>query len=173
MPTIMLVGMGRAGKDEGGLYLEKITGLKFAGTTSKYLCDFYTEEYGGTWQENYDNRHSNRMKWYELGNRLREKDPGLLLRQALKHGSITGGVRDKCEVVYARENDIVDLVVWVENKNVPVDPTVMFTAADCDMIVENNGTLEEYHHRLRRLAKFAGLYNTQSSDFHFSFMLGQ
>lgn len=166
MPTIMLVGMGRAGKDEGGLYLEKITGLKFAGTTSKYLCDFITEEFGGDWEENYLTRHANRQQWYEFGNKLRQQDPGILLRRALENGDITGGVRDKCEIVYARENDVVDLIVWVENNRVPVDPTVMFAAADCDMIIENNGSLEEYHNRLRRFAKFAGLLKDSKSDYH-------
>jgi hypothetical protein len=157
MPTIMLVGHGRCGKDVGGEYLARITGLRFAGTTSKYLLKYVAAELKQEEEYAYVNRHANRQTWYEVGNRLRRNDPGLLIREALEHGDITGGVRDRDEIVHARRTGIIDLIVWVNNNRVDVDPTLMFSSADCDYQVDNHGTLEEYYFRLYRLAKFANL----------------
>ena len=167
MKTIMLVGYGRAGKDIGGEYLEKITGLKFAGTTSKYLTKYVAETLKISEEEAYKDRHENRMYWFNLGNKLRVDDPGFLIKQALLVGPITGGVRDIAEVVHARQTGLIDLIIWVENKRVDVDPTVTFGPQDCDYIVQNNGTIEEYQFKLKRLAKFAGLLK-EENDNHLS-----
>lgn len=157
MPKLMLVGHGRAGKDEAGEYLQKITGLKFAGTTSLYLAKYVARKMGVTEAEAYRDRHKNRDHWYRIGNEIREGDPGILIRESLLHGDIVGGVRDIEEVIYARAKGIVDLVIWIENIWVPVDPTVKFTSRECDIVVQNNWDLQTYHERLRRLASALGI----------------
>lgn len=60
-------------------------------------------------------------------------------------------------MIAARSNWLVDLIVWVENVRVPVDHTVRFGPEHCDLVIQNNGTVDEYYERLRRLASFAGL----------------
>lgn len=154
---ILLVGYGRAGKDEGLNYLAALTGLRNAGCTSVYLAKYVARELGVSESEAYKTRHQHRDLWYEIGNQLRENDPGILLREALEHGPLTGGVRDLEEIVEARRCNLVDLIVWVENVRVHVDNTVKFDSEHCDVIVQNNGTLEEYQDKLRRLAAFAEL----------------
>lgn len=157
MKTVLLVGHGRAGKDEGLRYLSEITGLANAGTTSKYLAKYVSVRLKCGVQVAYDTRHDNRDTWYQIGKAIRENDPGVLLCEALKHGPLTGGVRDLEEIEAARSRNLVDLVVWIENNRVPDDPTVMFTSGHCDVVIQNNGTLEEYHNKLYRLARFAGI----------------
>ena len=158
--TIAFVGMGRAGKDTACDYLAQITTLRNAGTTSKYLCRYMAEKLGLSVEDAYARRHESdemRLKWYHGGNELREKGPTTLVRMALEHGDITGGLRDGAELRAARDEGVLDLIVWVENPRVPRDPTVMFGPEDCDLTVLNTGTLEEFHARLRRFAAFAGL----------------
>lgn len=150
---LLLVGHGRAGKDEAGEYLAKITNLKFAGTTSLYLAKYVAKELGRSEAEVYATRHADRDEWYRIGNELRLNDPGVLVRESMENGDIIGGVRDIEEVVYCRENNVVDLIVWIENNRVPVDPTLKFTSREADIIIQNNWGLGEYHGRLRRLAK--------------------
>ena len=156
-PKILLVGYGRAGKDEGLGYLSAITGMKNAGCTSVYLTKYVAKELGITESVAYATRHANRDIWFELGQKLRENDPGILLREAMEHGTLTGGVRDFAEIAAAREFNLVDLIVWVENVRVPIDTTVKFGPEHCDVIVQNNGTMDEYQDKLRRLVAFAGL----------------
>lgn len=155
MKRILIVGHGRAGKDVALEYLASITGLRNAGTTSLYLAKYVATDLGVTPEVAYATRHADRDVWYRVGRQIRENNPGVLLREALLHGEMTGGLRDAEECVVAR--DIVDLIVWVENNRVAPDPTVMFGPEVADVVIENHGTMDEYRLRLRRLAAFAGL----------------
>lgn len=89
---LLLVGYGRAGKDAGLEYLSALTGLRNAGCTSKYLAKYVAQHLGVDELEAYRTRHDCREEWYRIGNSLRTNDPGILLREALSHGELTGGV---------------------------------------------------------------------------------
>jgi len=158
--TVLFCGHGRAGKDTACEYLAQITTLRNAGTTSKYLCEYVAQKLGLPVDVAYARRHeSNEMRtfWYNAGNELRGRDPTTLIRQALEHGEITGGVRDYQEIVAARDEGIIDIIVWVENNRVPPDPTVKFTERECDLVIVNNWDLPEFYRRIERFARFAGL----------------
>lgn len=164
--TIMFVGHGRAGKDEACQCLERITTLRNAGTTSKYLCKHVAKKLGVSVEEAYRRRHESddmRMTWYHTGNEVRDKGPTTLIREALQHGEITGGVRGLEEIVAARHEKAVDIIVWVDNNRVKKDPTVMFTPKECDLIIPNHWSLEEFYERIDRFAMFAGLPLRQRS----------
>lgn len=172
----MFVGHGRAGKDTACEYLAKITGLVNAGTTSKYLAEYVAQKQGLPVEVAYARRHESdemRTFWYNAGNELREQGPTTLIRTALKHGDITGGVRDYEEIVAARREGIVDIIVWVENNRVPKDPTVKFTERECDLVIQNNWSMEEFEERIRRFAKFAGLPQRESVGKHVHVVLHQ
>jgi hypothetical protein len=154
---IMVVGHGRAGKDTACEYLSRITSLRFAGTTSLYLAKYVAARLGVTAQEAYRTRHLNRNFWHRVGREIRKQDPSLLIRESLEKAEIVGGVRDLEEIVVCKKDQLVDLIVWIDNDRVGRDSTVKFSERDCDIVVQNHWTLEEFHHRLLRLAHFAGL----------------
>jgi len=154
---LLIVGLGRAGKDTAGEYLESISTLKFAGTTSRYLAPYVADRLGVTVDDAYRDRHRNRDEWYRIGNEIRENDPGILIRESLRYGDIVGGVRDWEEIVAARRGGMVDLIVWIENIWVPVDPTVKFSARECDLTIPNNWGIDEFRGRLRRFAAAIGI----------------
>jgi hypothetical protein len=149
---VIFVGNGRCGKDEACIWFGQNTSLKNAGTTSKYLTHHVAMRLGLPDHVVYQDRHQNRELWYRIGKEVRFNDPGILLREAFENGSVSGGVRDYEEVVYARESGLVDLIVWID-RPVPKDPTVEFDHTVCDITIPNHGTLAEYHSRLERLAK--------------------
>ena len=155
MKTICFVGSGRSGKDASLVTLASITGLRNAGTTSLYLTKYVAQVLGVTEEEAYRDRHANREVWYRIGNEIRVNDPGKLLREALEVGPLTGGIRDYAEAVAARS--LVDLIVWIQNDNVPEDPTLMFGPDMADVVIQNNGTLFDLREKLTRFAKFSGL----------------
>jgi hypothetical protein len=158
--TVAFLGHGRAGKDRACEFLSMVTTLRNAGTTSKYLAEYVAEKLGLPVEEAYRRRHESdemRTTWYNAGNELRERGPATLIRRALEHGEITGGFRDRPEVVAAKEEGLIDLVVWVSNPRVKVDSTVKFTERECDLILPNHWDFAEYYHRIYRLAKFANL----------------
>ncbi len=161
---LLIVGHGRAGKDTAGEYLEQVTSLRFAGTTSKYLAKYVARQLNRTEADVYATRHRDRMLWKQIGDDIRAGDPSMLIRESLRDGEIVGGVRDIAEVIAAREEGLVDLIVWIENVWVPVDPTVTFTERECDIVIQNNwdspivgGIGPEFKRRLDRFINFAGL----------------
>lgn len=174
LPNILLVGHGRCGKDTACEYLAKITTLRNAGTTSKYLCMEVAHRLGLSEEEAYARRHESdemRIQWYNIGNEIREKGPTTLARMAFENGEISGGVRDYEEIVSCKNEGLADIIIWVENNRVPMDPTVKFTSKECDLVIENNWTLEEFYERLARFANFAKLPFRRNDDCDFSQMI--
>ena len=154
---VLVVGHSGAGKDTACRYLAAVTTLRFAGTTSHYLARHVAARLGVSVQEAYRTRHANRNRWHRVGNAIRRLDPGLLVRQSLEYAEITGGVRGLEEIQACRREHLVDLIVWVANDRVPGGSTVTFGPEDCDVVVPNHGSLEEFHRRLLRLARLVGL----------------
>lgn len=156
-PRILLVGHGRSGKDTCGEYLEAITGLRFAGTTSKYLTKYVAARLQISEAEAYTTRHENRIQWYEIGNDIRRDDPLKLVRESLEDGSVVGGIRDIREIEAVHRESIVDIVLWIENCRVPADPTLTFGKEWAHVIIENNGAVREFYSKLYKFAEFSGL----------------
>jgi hypothetical protein len=154
---ILIVGNGRAGKDTACEYLAKVTQLRFAGTTSLYLAKYVAARLGVSDEEAYTTRHLNRNLWHRVGNEVRRKDPGRLIRESLENAEIVGGIRDIEEITVCKQENLVDLIVWISNNHVPKDSTVTFTEEDCDIIIPNHWSLKDFGQRLLRLARFAGL----------------
>lgn len=157
LKRILIVGPAGAGKDTACLYLARITRLRFAGTTSFYLAKYVAARLGLSEEEAYRTRHQNRNLWHRVGNEVRKRDPGLLVRQSLEHAEIIGGVRDLREIEVCRGEQLVDLIVWIANNRVREDSTLHFSERDCDIVVPNHWALEEFHQRLLQLARFAAL----------------
>lgn len=160
MKKVLFCGHGRAGKDTACEFLSQCTSLRNAGTTSKYLAEYVAAKLGLPVEEAYARRHESdemRTFWYHAGNELRTQGPTTLIRRALEHGDITGGVRDYEEIVAARTEGLVDIIVWIDNNRVKKDPTVMFTERECDLVIPNHWSLEEFYERIERFARFANL----------------
>jgi len=157
MNGILVVGHSGAGKDTACLLLAELTYLRFAGTTSDCLAKYVAARLRVPLAQAYRTRHANRNLWHRVGNEVRRRDPGLLVRESLEHAEITGGIRGIEELLACRRERLVDLIVWVDNGRVRPDRAITFGAGDCDLTVANHGSLEEFRRALLRLARSAGL----------------
>lgn len=155
-PRICFCGPSESGKDESAHYLAAHTNLTYAGSTSIFLAPFVAEKLGLSVEEAFARRHEDRKFWYDLGNRLRNEDPGVLARKALAAGDILAGFRDREEIHWLKQRNLVDLFVWID-RPVDPDPTQKYGPEECDIVIQNHGTLAEFYPRLRRLALFAGI----------------
>ena len=154
---ILFVGYGRAGKDEAAAYVSKITGLRYAGSTSWAVLPYMAARLGLHPQVAWETRHAMRKQWYDYCNELRAPDATILARMVLQQGDITAGVRDVVEIKAIKAAGLFDKIVWIHRPGTPKDPTVTFHPDDCDLVIENDSTLEEYHRTLRRLCRSWGL----------------
>jgi cytidylate kinase len=154
---ILVVGPSGAGKDTACRFLAELTGLRFAGTTSSYLARHVAARLGVSVEQAYHSRHRDRNLWHRVGNEVRRRDPGLLVRESLEHADLTGGARGIEEIEACRRERLVDLIVWIDNDRVRGDSTLTFSQRDCDVVVPNHGTLEDFRRHLLGLARLAGL----------------
>lgn len=162
MPVLAFCGYGRSGKDTAAEWFRDHTNLVFMGGCSWTAREYMAKRLGAdegrviTVDEAYARRHEDRMKWYTYMNEYRKDDPARLIQDCLDHSDIVCGVRDRAELLAAKEAGLLDLIIWID-RDVPVDPTVTYTVDDCDMVIRNFGTLEVYYQRLERLARSLGL----------------
>lgn len=167
---ILVAGYGRAGKDTAAEMLSKITGLPYCGSTSWAAKEAVARVLGVHPQVAWETRHQHREAWKRICDEVRKENPSRLIERAFltsdgqecRNGvlccsGIIAGCRDRIELVDAKKKGIFDHVLWIANPNVPKDPTVTFTAMDCDEIIFNDGTLDELQSKLFVWAESKGL----------------
>lgn len=167
-PMILFVGWGRCGKDTAGAFFHQHLGLKCVGSTSWAGVDFMARKLNVPPQIAWDERHNHRQFWKDSLDELRNMSgPATLIRWALfgdsgPKGRVLTGVRDKCEVVAAR--DICKHIVWIDRPGIDPDPTVTFGPGDCTDYVNNSGSLLLFHRLLLRWARTVNL-DIKPSDY--------
>ena len=99
----------------------------------------------------YADRHNHRMAWYEAIMAFNEDDPSRLSRAIFSTYEMYVGIRSRTEFLAAR--DFADLAIWVDGfeRHPEPDPTCKILKSDCDIVLDNNGTLEEQGYKLTRL----------------------
>ncbi len=167
-PRLLIGGYGFAGKDTLADWLSAHTLLKHPGSTSVYLLPYVvmdklgvtyeeacSEAYKEVSDEIYINRHNERELWFNTAHKIRDDDPAFFVDMALLNGDMVVGVRDIREIKIVDEKKKVDLKIWVANNRVDKDFTVQFGPEHCDIIIENNGTFDEFYNKAKALCAFA------------------
>lgn len=154
VPSLAILGMGRAGKDTAGEFLAAKFNLAPTISSSLNALPLAAHMAGVTSEKDYAafyaERHQNRTFWIHALHALRKGDLTRLARWCLGACDLAIGLRGKEEFAAVMAEGVCDLSVWI-HRDVPVDPTVEFTREDCDAVVDNTTTLERFHERLTRL----------------------
>jgi hypothetical protein len=165
---ILVLGWGRAGKDAAGAFFNDHLGLRYCGSTSWSALPLLAEHWGRPDQLVWEERHQNRQLWKDTLDGFRKDDPTLLIRRALlrdPRGRVVTGVRDRSEVLAAKEQKMFKHVLWIERPGIPPDPTVTFSASDCTDFVKNDGSLRRFHRNLIVWAFHASVESVTLSDY--------
>jgi len=83
-------------------------------------------------------------------------DKAKLAKEILKYNNTYVGMRDWAEIQECLKQELFDLVIWVDaSKRLPQESAESFniTTKDADVIIENNGTLEELKEKVKRIGK--------------------
>jgi len=144
---ILVLGKGRHGKDE----FSKMLGLPFKSTSQAALDEFVWEEWG---RRNYLNkercfsdRHNARDIWFNLYCDYNYFDKARFAKKVVETQDIYCGMRCKDEVQECIDQEIFDLIFWVDaSERIEYDEgedSCTVTADMCDKVIHNNGTLED------------------------------
>lgn len=151
---ILFCGWSGCGKDACGAFMHQHLGIPYASSTSWAALPRVANVLGVPDQIAWEQRHQNRERWKTICDFFRREDPLFLVRLALaRGGQIVTGVRDKVEMDAAKRENLFSHYVWIIRRDNPKDETVTFDHTDCDTIIINDGTLQDFHRRLAHWAR--------------------
>lgn len=154
---LFVIGHGRHGKDTVAEFVREKYGLTFESSSmfcAEHVVTPWLEKMGITYDsldECYEDRVNHRMDWYEAIRAYNKDDESKLSTAIFASYDMYVGIRSRIEFLAARH--LSDLSIWVEaSERWPdIDPTCKILREDCDIIIDNNGTIEELYLRLTRL----------------------
>ena len=97
---------------------------------------------------------NHRQEWYELICGYNKDDKAKLAKEILKYNNTYVGMRDSAEIKECLKQGLFDLVIWVDaSKRLPMESSNSFniSVSDADVIIDNNGTYEEFKEKALRL----------------------
>lgn len=163
---IMIMGHARSGKDTFAELLSRKTGLSFDSSSMFCARKFIYDSLKGilgyrTLDECYSDRMNHRSTWASLIKSYNWKDPAKLSREILSSYDMYVGIRSSREFIAAKEEGLFDLAIWVDASGRVEDEGTDSFDIDislADIVVNNNGTEEEFVERTLNLTKaFSGM----------------
>ena len=163
---LLIIGMGRHGKDTVAEILRDEFGIQFSSSSYAayeiFIYDLFKEKYGYTSiEEAYEDRHSHREELFKLIQDYNKDDRTRLAKDIVERTGMYVGMRCSKEVEACIQNKVFDLIIWVDASErvdyVEDSSSITVTKAHADVIIENNGTLEELHRKVTTLGRALNL----------------
>ena len=101
-------------------------------------------------------RFNHRDEWYNLICDYNIDDKARLAKDIIKKADCYVGMRDRGEIEECMKQGLFDLIVWVDaSERLPLEPADSFNIdkSCADIIIDNNGTEEQFRVRVKRLGK--------------------
>ena len=160
-PKLLIIGAARWGKDSMAEILNEEFGFKFKSSSLAaseiFLYDALKDKYGyKTPEECFEDRINRRSEWYTLICEYNKDDKTRLAKEILKEADCYVGMRDDKEIEECMKQGLFDLIIWVDaSKRLPLESSYSFNIdiSLADIIIENNGTFEEFREKVVRLGK--------------------
>lgn len=165
---LLITGYGRHGKDTVCGILRDRYGLKFESSSffvaERHVRGYLQSKYGlvyNTLEACYADRVNHRDKWFEAIVDFNTPDLARMGREMLVDNDIYCGLRNIDEFRAMKRENLFDLSVWVDAScRLPPEPETSMTikAEDCDLLLDNNGTLSELRHLVYGLYDSAPIF---------------
>jgi len=160
-PKLCIIGSARWGKDSLAELLNEEFGYTFESSSQSaaniFLYDLLKDKYNySTPEECFEDRVNHREEWYNAICEYNKDDRARLAKGILERSDCYVGMRDRGEIVECLEQGVFDLVVWVDaSERLPMEDASSFNIdkSCADVIIENNGTFEEFKAKVSRFGK--------------------
>ena len=115
-----------------------------------------------TLQECWEDRTSAEMrtKWYNLIVEFNKDDPTRLMKLIFEKNDIYVGLRNRDEFLAGKLERRFDLSIWVDaTERLPEesDNSMTLSKQDADIIIDNNSTLTDLHHKVYALVRLLNI----------------
>lgn len=153
---LMVCGHGRHGKDTLCEFLmgKGYTFVSSSRVAAEFVFAELKEKYGyRTVEECWEDRLHHRPEWYRIISDYNKEDPAALARRIYARYDIYCGIRNPVEFNKAKADGLFGLSVWVDaSRRLPPEGEASngITPDMCDLMLDNNGTLEEFQATMER-----------------------
>jgi len=159
LPRFLIIGNMRHGKDSLAEIWQDNFGLTFKSSSQAasdiFLYDTLKDKYGyKTPEECFEDRVNHRAEWKELICDYNKEDRAKLAKGILEHSDCYVGMRDREEINECMRQGLFDIIIWVDaSERLPLEDSSSFDIDKtcADIIIENNGTFEEFKEKSMRL----------------------
>lgn len=158
---ILIIGYGRGGKDTLAEYLRDKYGYQFTSSSEyaakKFIYASLKHLMGyKSFSECYNDRHRWRNIWYELICAYNKENPARLASEMISDGyDIYVGMRSDVELQACVEASVFDTIIWVDGakRTDYIEPKSSCTVTEdmADIIITNNGTLDDFYMKIDKL----------------------
>jgi len=158
---LLILGNMRHGKDSFAEILNEHFGLFFQSSSQAaaniFLYDSLKDKYGyKTPEECFEDRVNHRAEWKTMICDYNKNDRAKLAKEILKNSDCYVGMRDREEINECMRQGLFDIIVWIDaSDRLPLEPADSFDIdkSCADIIIENNGTFEEFKEKVLRFGK--------------------
>ena len=159
---MLILGHMRHGKDTLAEIMNEEFGYTFQSSSQAaadiFLYNTLKDKYGYTTSEEcFEDRVNHRAEWKQLICDYNKDDRAKLAKGILEHSDCYVGMRDRAEIDECMRQSLFDIIIWVDaSERLPLeDPSSFDIDKSCaDIIIENNGTFEQFKEKVLRLGKF-------------------
>ena len=159
---IALCGPGECGKDDGALFLARVSSLRFESINTSWFARhivcaalarapyFLTYDNADVcWED----RRNHRKAWFDIMDSAAMSDPVGFFLPCIDGQDILVGMRRRRDCDALKRAGIIDHWIYIDRpgKSESQD-SLEITPADCDRTILNDGSLDEYHDKLAALA---------------------
>ncbi len=174
LPKLLIIGHMRHGKDTFAEILRDNFGLKFISSSQAAADIFIYEELKGkynykTSEQCYEDRVHHRKEWYDMICDYNKDDKARLAKGILSMGDCYVGMRDRGEIDECMKQGLFDLIIWVDaSERLPLEDASSFNIDKtcADIIIENNGTFDEFKEKVYRIGRILS-QNEKTSSVNF------
>lgn len=157
----LIIGNARHGKDSFAELLNEFFGFKFQSSSQAaaeiFIYDRLKDLYGyKTPEECFEDRVNHRSEWYDLICDYNKDDRAKLAKGILERTDCYVGMRDRAEITECLKQGLFKLVIWVDaSERLPLESPDSFNIdkSCAHIIVENNGTYEEFRNKVKAIGE--------------------
>lgn len=166
-PKIILLGHARHGKDTVAEMLRDDYGYSFESSSmfcaERVMMPYFNSKPGVGYaspEECFEDRIHHRATWFDQIEAYNYPDRSRLAREMFERNDVYVGMRSKRELAACQNAGVADLVIWVDaSDRLPPEDASSCTVEPymADLIVDNNGTLEDLRFAVKTLVEGQGL----------------
>lgn len=161
---MLILGPGRHGKDcFTEILTSKLKNYKFSSSSefvnNLIIFDILKDKYNyKTKEECFLDRSNHRTEWYNIICDYNKEDKSKLTKEIFKENDIYVGLRDNLE--FKASYHLFEIIFWIDSserlfgKNIPFDNTLKIEMSESDIVINNNGTIEDLEKKIIDLIIF-------------------